>query len=136
MSKSKSTIICTSCGVSYNRHNDSKGLYCSYICQQQKQYENRIHAWLKGELVGLSKNKTVTPWVKRYLLDIADNKCSKCGFIGFKERSGLTVLEADHIDGNADNNRPENLRILCPNCHAMTPTYRGHNTGKSSRTLR
>ncbi|AJE40877.1 HNH endonuclease signature motif containing protein [Streptomyces nodosus] len=34
-------------------------------------------------------------------------------------------LEVDHIDGNWRNNRVENLRLLCPNCHSTTDTYRG-----------
>jgi hypothetical protein len=36
-------------------------------------------------------------------------------------------LELDHIDGDKSNNRLDNLRMLCPNCHAFTPTYRGKN---------
>jgi len=33
-------------------------------------------------------------------------------------------LELDHIDGNSSNNILSNLRLLCPNCHSLTPTYR------------
>lgn len=36
-------------------------------------------------------------------------------------------LELDHINGVASDNRLENLRLLCPNCHALTSTYRGKN---------
>lgn len=36
-------------------------------------------------------------------------------------------LELDHIDGNSENNNLVNLRLLCPNCHALTATYRGKN---------
>lgn len=39
-------------------------------------------------------------------------------------------LELDHINGDNKNNLLENLRLLCPNCHALTPTYRGKNKKK------
>lgn len=39
-------------------------------------------------------------------------------------------LELDHIDGDRTNNLIDNLRVLCPNCHALTDTYRGKNIGK------
>lgn len=38
-------------------------------------------------------------------------------------------LELDHIDGNNQNNNLNNLQLLCPNCHALTPNYRGKNKG-------
>lgn len=41
-------------------------------------------------------------------------------------------LEVDHVDGNWRNNRLENLRLLCPNCHSATDTYRGRNKGRGS----
>lgn len=42
-------------------------------------------------------------------------------------------LELDHVNGNRDDNRLTNLRMLCPNCHAQTPTFRGRNIGASQR---
>jgi hypothetical protein len=39
-------------------------------------------------------------------------------------------LELDHINGEPTDNRIENLRILCPNCHALTDTYRGKKLAK------
>lgn len=44
-------------------------------------------------------------------------------------------LELDHIDGNSENNIEENLRVICPNCHTLTVTYKGKNKGKG-RTKR
>ena len=57
--------------------------------------------------------------------EIKDSKCEVCGlseWLGFPIR-----LELDHIDGNMYNHKLENLRILCPNCHSQTETYRGKN---------
>jgi hypothetical protein len=44
-------------------------------------------------------------------------------------------LELDHVNGRRDDNRLANLRILCPNCHAQTPTYRGRNIGQQPPML-
>ena len=50
------------------------------------------------------------------------------------EWNGMPMpLELDHIDGNAGNNMPSNLRLLCPNCHAQTPTHKGGNMGYGRR---
>ena len=47
-------------------------------------------------------------------------------------REQLITLELDHINGDNKDNSLDNLRLLCPNCHSQTPTYRGRNknTGK------
>ena len=41
----------------------------------------------------------------------------------------LAPLELDHTDGNPLNNQLDNLRLICPNCHAQTETYKGKNMG-------
>ncbi|MET2717457.1 HNH endonuclease signature motif containing protein [Streptomyces harbinensis] len=59
-----------------------------------------------------------------------EDRCSGCG-IPPAWRGQPLPLEVDHRDGDRNNNRPENLRLLCPNCHAATDTYRGR--GKRTR---
>ena len=54
-----------------------------------------------------------------------EHRCQGCNLNSWL--NNLIPLELDHINGIRTDNRIENLRILCPNCHALTPTYRGKN---------
>lgn len=60
-------------------------------------------------------------------------KRAQCEQCGWSEHSadGRIPLELDHINGVHSDNRLENLRILCPNCHSLQPTHRGSNRGRS-----
>ncbi len=59
---------------------------------------------------------------------IKEHKCENCGITEWNNKP--TPIELDHINGNNSDNSLENLRLLCPNCHAQTPTYRGKNVGR------
>lgn len=58
-----------------------------------------------------------------------ERKCYCCG--GTTWMGDPIPLELEHKNGNKFDNRIENLTLLCPNCHALTPTYRGRNIGKA-----
>ena len=52
--------------------------------------------------------------------------CEECKWAQ-QTQDGRLPLELDHVNGDRHDNRLENLRILCPNCHSLKPTHRGRN---------
>jgi hypothetical protein len=59
---------------------------------------------------------------------LKEHRCESCDR---REWKGQPIpLELDHVNGDRTDNRLHNLRLLCPNCHALTPTYRGRNIGR------
>lgn len=98
--------------------------YCSYKCQQEYYYKSYIKDWKDGKINGDSK-----PRIRKYLFEKYNNKCSLCGWDKKNVITNKTPLEVEHIDGNSKNNKEENLTLLCPNCHSLTPTYKALNKG-------
>lgn len=82
----------------------------------------------------LTSNSTFQSFkLKKRLLKegIKRSICEKCGL---EQWLGATIpLELHHINGDNQDNRLENLQLLCPNCHALTDSYRGKN--KKHKTL-
>jgi len=65
-------------------------------------------------------NRLIKEGIKEY-------KCEECGIISWNNKK--ISLQLHHKDGNCKNNKLENLKILCPNCHSQTENY----CGKSSK---
>lgn len=122
----KKRTPCPVCGTEPAR---SFYKYCSNACQAEFQYRTLIKRWKAGRYSGLRSTGVVSRPIKTYLRSKYKNKCCLCGWSQVHPSTGVVPLVADHIDGNWRNNTEKNLRLLCPNCDALTPTFANLNRG-------
>ena len=121
--------------MSYTIGKSAAGKYCTQQCQASHRNALSVEAWLAGDLRGWTgKTGQLKRFVRNYLKNSRGSACSQCGWDGKHPVDNNSLTEIDHIDGDAHNCVPENLRILCPNCHSMTATHRARN--KNSKRIR
>jgi predicted HNH restriction endonuclease len=120
---------CLKCGLILKTRYKIK--FCSNKCQQQFRFERFISKWKMGEVqgsIGIT-TKTLSRHIHRYLIEKRGAKCELCGWNKINTVTGKIPLEVHHSDGNSENNKEENLKLICPNCHSLTPHFRNLNIG-------
>lgn len=108
--------ICLHCKILFIK---KKGTFCSVDCTQKHKQEKTI----KNIKSGSASSKTI----KTYLIKLNGCRCSVCNLSEWNNT--IIPIELEHIDGNSDNNTLDNCCLICPNCHALTPTYKVKNKG-------
>lgn len=111
--------------------NNSKSIFCSRKCHSEFRKLEKINRWIKGEVDGGSFNDYAARYIRNYLLKQCEGKCAICGQ---SEWMGKPIpLVCDHISGDATDNSPRNLRMICRNCNGQLPTFAGRNKGNGRK---
>lgn len=124
---------CLYCDVKLKQSSEK---YCSHKCNKLYNYKKYINEWLSGNQNGIKGLDQLKSYIRRYLLEQANHKCTECGWDKIHPVTKRVPLTIDHIDGNSTNNNPNNLKVLCPNCHSLTPTFGNLNKGNGREQRR
>lgn len=90
--------------------------FCGNVCHgAYRWYTETVPRIERGECDGPDA-------LKKYLAEKFGEKCFECGLGATWQDKPLT-LQLEHTDGNSDNNIPQNLKLLCPNCHTQTEFF-------------
>lgn len=124
-----------SCLVCQKEVNEIRYRFCGNKCQRTYCYWEWKERYLAGLKTGQQSAFGVSNNVRRFLIERDGEACKECGWCAIHPVTGNIPIQVHHIDGNWANCRPDNLVLLCPNCHSLTPTHGGLNRG-NGRTAR
>ncbi|CAN7624123.1 HNH endonuclease [Mycolicibacterium frederiksbergense] len=122
--------LCLGCGATLSKR--SQKTYCSNVCQAAARRSASTKLWLESGDAWVDGRRG--HYVRAYLAEAQSGCCAICNSASSWQGLPLTLV-LDHIDGNPDNNRRDNLRLVCPNCDSQLPTYKSRNRG-SGRAFR
>lgn len=114
-------ITCKTCGKEKEQPTSTRLKYCSIQCQQNYQLEERAEHWMMGRI------KLDNRALRRVLTFLRGYHCEVCRISEWNNKP--ITLEVEHKNGNSSDDSPNNVCLLCPNCHSQTPTYKGANKG-------
>jgi hypothetical protein len=119
------TAICQNCGKEFIKYQNHGGKFCSQECFKEHKHKEAYKDFLENNDKYCRGNYT-PKYFKNDFLKEQGYTCSICGCK--QEHNGKPlVFILDHIDGNAANNRRDNLRCVCPNCDSQLETYKSKN---------
>jgi hypothetical protein len=107
--------------------------YCSYKCHRAAKWQATKELMEKNNALlptncGYGYNPRIA---KKYLAETRGYKCAICAYSEWRGEPIPLIL--DHINGNPEDHRLENVRLVCGNCNMQLPTFAGRNIGKGRK---
>jgi hypothetical protein len=120
---------CTNCGDLYlSTQKGSK--YCSKECEVEYKTNKKYEYYLNNQ--DEYEKIVEVKFLKRHILREQNNCCEICEMKNeWNDKPIVFIL--DHINGDASNNRRENLRLICPNCDSQLDTYKSKNRNSARK---
>ena len=103
--------LCVFCGKEGTQE------YCSGKCRIKHRWQIDKERWFAGE------NNFTWSYAYKALVEFRGKSCELCGWAEVHLITGNIPTEFHHIDGDNTNNRRNNVQLLCPNCHSLTPNF-------------
>ena len=119
---SRRTFNCLYCGKENNwkYQGNISNKFCNLDCNQSYRILEKMN-------VEFPTKSTAYTYMKRFV----EYRCNECGITEYNGKP--ITLQVDHISGNNNDHRKENLRWLCPNCHSQTETWGVKNVSNDGR---
>lgn len=105
--------------------------FCSIKCESNNRKDLLYKDYLENTEKYCRANYSMKSF-KPIFLKEQQHKCAICGIDDFWNKKTL-VFVLDHIDGNAANNKRDNIRLVCPNCDSQLDTYKSKNKNSARK---
>lgn len=125
------SMTCLQCGTTKSRTKPTQR-FCTSLCSVEWRGAQRVARWLAG---GMAKLEGPHVHIRRYILRRQGGVCAICSIEPIWNGTPITFV-LDHISGDAADNDPDNVRLICPNCDSQLDTYKSRNRGKGRHARR
>lgn len=123
----KTCLICNNVFVGNNGNQEC----CSQICSGELRTIKKYKEYLENQNKYCDSNISLK-FIKKHILKEQNNRCIICNNQNIWNSKEIIFI-LDHIDGNANNNLRENLRLVCPNCDSQLDTFKSKNKNSARK---